>query len=345
MPTTLDNPVILAVETSCDDTSVAVLRGSRVLSNIVSSQIHGLHFGGIVQELASRAHQANMIPVTREALEEAGVKKNEIGLVAVTYGPGLVGSLLVGLNFSKSLSYALNIPFIGVNHIEAHILASFLEYPELEFPFVALTVSGGHTILVYARGLGDYSILGETQDDAAGECFDKVARLLNLQPDNGSAMGGPIIDRRARSGDPQKIKFPRPMIRSGDYHFSFSGLKTSVLNYLTKCDHALTDPEINDVCASFQEAATDVLAEKTIKACGEMKCGTAVLSGGVAANSRLRTKLGEATQLRGIRLIVPSQNFCTDNAAMIGMAGYLNYRQGRRSPLELAPKPSLRLVL
>jgi N6-L-threonylcarbamoyladenine synthase len=345
MPTIFDNAIVLAVETSCDDTSVAVLRGSQILSNIVSSQAHGLSFGGIVPELASRAHQTNILPVAREALRAADVNKDQISLVAATYGPGLVGSLLVGLNFAKGLAYGMDIPFVGVNHIEAHMFAPFLEFSEFEFPFVALTVSGGHTILVHARALGDYTILGETQDDAAGECFDKVARLLNLRPEDGSVMAGPVIDARARSGDAQKIKFPRPMIRSGDFHFSFSGLKTSVLNHIRKYDHPLQDGEINDVCASFQEAVVDVLVEKTIAACTGLPCRTMILSGGVAANTRLRARLKSETDTLGIRLYIPSSKYCTDNAAMIGMTGYLHYRRGERSPLDLAPKPSLRLVL
>ncbi len=344
MPTIPDNQIVLAIETSCDDTSVAVVQGHVVRSNVVSTQIHGLPFGGIVPELASRAHQANIIPVMHEALKAAGLHKEEIQLVAVTYGPGLVGSLLVGLNFAKSLSYGLNIPFIGVNHIEAHMLANFLEFPELEFPFVALVVSGGHTILVHARARGAYTILGETQDDAAGECFDKVARLLDLQPGNGTATAGAMIDHRAQAGDPRKIKFPRPMLHSEDYHFSFSGLKTAVMNHLKKDNGARNESTINDICASFQEAAVEVLVEKTIRACGDLNCPTAILSGGVAANTRLRSQLKETADRQGIRLVVPSMKYCTDNAAMIGITGLLNYLRGQRSTLDLAPQPSLRLV-
>lgn len=335
--------ITLAIETSCDDTSVAVLHGPKVLSNIVSSQVDVQQFGGIVPELASRAHQANIVPVVEDALSKAGRVLKNIQLIGVTCGPGLIGSLLVGLNFAKGLSYSLNIPYIGVNHMEAHMLAAFLEEPHPEFPFISLVVSGGHTMLVLAEALGRYKILGETQDDAAGECFDKVARFLHITPGNGSVMAGPMVEQRSCLGDAHKIKFPRPLGNSNNFNFSFSGLKTSVLNYTEKKDR-WTDEEINDICASFQEAVVDVLVSKSMRACRESQTGSLVLSGGVAANSRLRDELGAQCLRSGVHLFIPSKPYCTDNAAMIGMTAYLRHQAGEVSSLDLAPKPSLRLI-
>jgi N6-L-threonylcarbamoyladenine synthase len=337
------DPVTLAIETSCDDTSVAVLRGAQVLSNVVSSQVDGLKFGGIVPELASRAHQANIIPVVRSAIQHASISLEEINLIGVTYGPGLIGSLLVGLNFAKGLSYSRGIPMIGINHIEAHMIAPFLETSHPEFPFIALVVSGGHTLLALAEQLGRYRILGETQDDAAGECFDKVARFLNVSSDSGSVMAGPVIDQRARLGNPQKIKFPRPLANADNYNFSFSGLKTAVLNYSKKRE-TWSEEETNDICAGFQESIVDVLVSKSVRACGAYGIDSLVLSGGVAANSRLRDILGKNCAKKGIKLFVPSHSYCTDNAAMIGIMALMKYRKGDVSTLDLAPKPSLRLV-
>lgn len=335
--------ITLAIETSCDDTSVAVLRGQTVLSNIVSSQIDGLKFGGIVPELASRAHQANIIPVVEEALNQAQKSLNEVELIGVTYGPGLIGSLLVGLNFAKALSYSLNIPYIGVNHMEAHMLAPFLAEPHPDFPFISLIVSGGHTMLVLAEALGQYRILGETQDDAAGECFDKVARFLNIAPDSGSVMAGPMLDKRARLGNAEKIRFPRPLSHADNYHFSFSGLKTSVLNY-SKQKAEWGPEEINDICASFQEAVADVLVTKAVRACREFKIATLVVSGGVAANSRLRERLKKQCGEADIRWYIPPAIYCTDNAAMIGITAYMKYFGKETASMDLSPKPSLRLV-
>lgn len=335
--------ITLAVETSCDDTSVAVLRGPEVLSNIVSSQLDGLKFGGIVPELASRAHQANIIPVVKESMLQAGVQIQDLDLIGATYGPGLIGSLLVGINFAKGFSYGLGIPFIGVNHMEAHMLAAFLDDPRPEFPFISLIVSGGHTMLVLAEALGRYRILGETKDDAAGECFDKVARFLKVVPDIGSVMAGPMIDKIARQGDPKKIAFPRPLAHSNDLDFSFSGLKTSVLNYSKKQDDWSTE-DIKNICASFQEAVVDVLVSKSVRACNEQNIGSLVLSGGVAANTRLREKMTQECRNHNIRLFIPSKTYCTDNAAMIGLTAYLHNSSGTVSPMDLAPKPSLRLT-
>ena len=232
---------------------------------------------------------------------------------------------------------------IGINHIEAHLLAPFLEASHPEFPFIALVVSGGHTLLALAEELGRYRILGETQDDAAGECFDKVARFLHVSPDSGSVMAGPVIDRRARLGDPQKIKFPRPLANADNYNFSFSGLKTAVLNY-SKKQEIWSEEEKNHICAGFQESIVDVLVSKSVRACGSYGIGSLVLSGGVAANSRLRDILGKNCAQKGIKLFVPSHSYCTDNAAMIGITALMKYRKGDVSSLDLAPKPSLRLV-
>ncbi len=343
MPKNFPDPITLAIETSCDDTSVAVLQGTSVLSNVVSSQVDGLHFGGIVPELASRAHQANILPVVKEALHLARRPIGDVSLIGVTYGPGLIGSLLVGLNFAKGLSYSRSIPFIGVNHIEAHILAAFLEEPHPTFPFMALVVSGGHTLLVLAEDVGRYRILGETQDDAAGECFDKVARFLGIAPAGATVMAGPEVDRRALSGDPGRITFPRPLGHANNYHFSFSGLKTAVLNH-TKKKESWSEDETNDICAGFQEAIVDVLVSKSVRACREHGIPHLVLSGGVAANSRLRDILGKMCAEKGIRLYKPSRAYCTDNAAMIGMAALMHRNRGESSPLELSPKPALRLA-
>ncbi|HMW32920.1 MAG TPA: tRNA (adenosine(37)-N6)-threonylcarbamoyltransferase complex transferase subunit TsaD [bacterium] len=339
-----DDLITLAIETSCDDTSAAVLRGSSVLSNIVSSQIDGLRFGGIVPELASRAHQANIVPVIRAALSAAYITPDDIGLIAVTKGPGLIGSLLVGVNFAKAMAFGLQKPLVGVNHIEAHVLASFLEKDKPVFPFIALIVSGGHTLLVEAQNPGQYRILGETVDDAAGECFDKTARLLGLTPVEGALMAGPVIDRLASQGNPKAIAFPRPMLQSGDLNFSFSGLKTSVLHFVQKQNQPLAQNLLADACASFQEAAVDVLVGKTraaLKTTGICQC---VLSGGVAANSRLRARLTEVCAQDGVQLFMPARQYCTDNAAMIGITGLMHYRMGRTDNLGLSPKASLRIA-
>lgn len=332
--------ITLAIETSCDDTSVAVLRGRTVLSNLVSSQINR-RFGGIVPELAARAHQANILPVLRSALEQAHLSKKNIDLVAVTYGPGLIGSLLIGLNVAKGLAFGLNKPLIGVNHIEAHMLAPFLEKETPPVPFMALIVSGGHTLLVLVKAIGDYQLLGSTVDDAAGECFDKVARLLGLQPAEDSMMGGPLIDQLAKNGDPEKFSFPRPLIKDQNFNFSFSGLKTSVMNFLKTRSAVDIENEMADICAGFQEAVVDVLVEKSIRACIERGISTLVVTGGVASNSRLRTRMDERSRPKGLTLFVPSSAWCTDNAAMIGITGWLQYKEGVTSTMELSPQPAL----
>ncbi|HAK60973.1 MAG TPA: tRNA (adenosine(37)-N6)-threonylcarbamoyltransferase complex transferase subunit TsaD [Nitrospiraceae bacterium] len=331
----------LGIETSCDETAAAVLQDDKVLSNIVSSQIQ-IHqkYGGVVPELASRAHIENLLPVIREALHEASVGIDDIGLVAVTYAPGLIGALLVGVSAAKAIAYARDIPFVGVHHGEGHILAAHIEYPDIGYPYIALLASGGHTALYHVRDFGKYELLGQTRDDAAGEAFDKVAKLLQLE-----YPGGPIIDRLAKGGNPDAITFPRAK-REG-YDFSFSGLKTAVRNHvaLFTSKDAGIEPElkIKDVAASFQAAVVEVLVEKTIKAALEHDVHKIVVAGGVAANSSLRNIMKEKADEKGIKLYLPGMGLCIDNAAMIGLAGYLHYQRGETSGLDLNPRASMAL--
>ena len=326
---------ILAIETSCDDTGAAVISdGREILSNIVSSQI-SVHqrFGGVVPELASRKHIESIVPIVTEALKSARVTLREIDGIAVTQGPGLVGSLLVGLSFAKSIAFAAGLPFIGVNHIEAHLSAIFLEKRPPRFPFVGLVVSGGHTSLFRVDGFGKYRRLGQTRDDAAGEAFDKVAKLLGL-----GYPGGPIIDELSKEGNPKAIRFPRAVLSKNSFDFSFSGLKTAVVNY------AKAHPEppggypenlIKDIVSSFQEAVVEVLVKKTIQAAQQQQLKRIVLSGGVAANQRLRQKMEEESLEQKLKVYLPSPSFCTDNAAMVGVAGYEYLKRGIQSPLSL----------
>jgi len=331
----------LGIETSCDETAAAVLREEKVLSSIVSSQtdIHK-KFGGVVPELASREHLRNLMPIIREALAAAGVSLNDIGLVAVTYAPGLIGALLVGVAAAKAIAYAKNIPFIGVHHGEGHILAAHIEYPGIGYPYLALLVSGGHTALYYVKGLGHYRMLGQTRDDAAGEAYDKVAKLMGL-----AYPGGPVLDKLAREGDPQVIKFPRSHLEG--YDFSFSGLKTAVRNHIAlfmskdkELDHALS---IKDVAASFQAAVMDSLIDKTMQAATETGVSRIVVAGGVAANSLLRKRMEEESAARGISLYLPGMFYCIDNAAMIALAGYFRHMRGETSSLDLNPRASMPL--
>jgi N6-L-threonylcarbamoyladenine synthase len=331
----------LGIETSCDETAAAVLRDETVLSNIVSSQI-ALHkkYGGVVPELASREHLKNLMPVIREALNTASVALQDIGLVAVTYTPGLIGALLVGVSAAKAIAYAQEIPFIGVHHGEGHILAAHIEYPDIGYPYLALLVSGGHTALYHVKGLGDYRLLGQTRDDAAGEAYDKVAKLLGLE-----YPGGPVIDRLAQQGNAQAIKFPRGHLEG--YDFSFSGLKTAVRSHIalftSKNKGIDQNLSIKDVAASFQAAVVDTLVDKTMQAAIETGVERVVVAGGVAANSRLRNKMKEVTQKRGIALYLPGMDFCIDNAAMIALAGYLHFMRGETSQLDLNPRASMPL--
>jgi N6-L-threonylcarbamoyladenine synthase len=331
----------LGIETSCDETAAAVLRDDKVLSSIVSSQID-IHkkYGGVVPELASREHLRNLVPIIREALTAASVSQNEIDLVAVTYTPGLIGALLVGVSAAKAIAYAQGIPFIGVHHGEGHILAAHLEYPDIGYPYIALLVSGGHTALYHVKGLGDYRLLGQTRDDAAGEAYDKVAKLLDLE-----YPGGPVLDRLAQGGNPEAMKFPRGP-REG-YDFSFSGLKTAVRNHIAlfKSKDKGIDAKLNikDVAASFQAAVVDTLVEKTVRAATENNVRRIVVAGGVAANSSLRKRMNEEAAKQGITLSLPGMFYCIDNAAMIALAGYLHYQRGETSTLDLNPRPTMPL--
>ena len=330
----------LGIETSCDETSVAVLRGgSGVLSNVVSSSAD-LHskYGGVVPELASRAHVQAINPAIEEALSRADVTLWDINVIAVTSGPGLIGSLIVGVAAAKALASVLEVPLVGVNHLEAHMYSNLLEHKDASLPGIALIVSGGHTLLVHMSDHGLYEIIGQTLDDAVGEAFDKVARYLGL-----GYPGGPAIDQMSLGGNPKAVSFPRAMKGSG-YDFSFSGLKTAVINYMKRQEAAGEPPKIEDVCASFQEAAVDVQVEKTMRAALELNLPTAFLCGGVAANSRLREKLGAACSEHRVRLFYPAPSYCTDNAAMVACCGYHRFIRGIRSGMDLQPDANLHLA-
>ena len=324
----MEDTLILAIESSCDETAAAVVRNGReVLSNVISSQID-LHtlYGGVVPEIASRKHIERINQVIEEALSTAGVSLAQTDAVAVTYGPGLVGALLVGVAEAKAIAYAAGKPLVGVHHIEGHIAANFIEHPELEPPFLSLVVSGGHTHLVRVEDYGVFTILGRTRDDAAGEAFDKVARAIGL-----GYPGGPKIDRVAREGDPEAIAFPRTHMEDAPYDFSFSGLKSAVLNYINGCQMKGQEYRQADIAASFQKAVTDVLVGNAMRAVEEYHA------------DRFRQAMKEACEERGVKLYYPSPVYCTDNAAMIGVAGYYEYRKGVRHGLDLNAIPNLRL--
>ncbi len=331
--------ITLAIESSCDETACAILKNGReVLSNIISTQIE-LHkkFGGVVPEVASRKHIENIPMVVQEALDEANVTFDDIDHIAVTYGPGLVGAVLVGLSYAKALAYTLDIPLVGVNHIEGHVSANYIEDKNLKPPFITLIVSGGHTHLVEVKDYGKYEILGKTKDDASGEAFDKIARAMNL-----GYPGGPIIDRLAKTGNKNAIDFPRACMDEG-YDFSFSGLKSAVLNYLNAKKMKNEQIVVEDVAASFQEAVVEVLSTKAIKAAKEKGYKTIALAGGVASNSSLRAKLTEMAKKEYIEVKYPSIILCTDNAAMIGCAGYYNYINGKINDMSLNAVPNLKI--
>jgi N6-L-threonylcarbamoyladenine synthase len=331
--------MVLGIETSCDETAAAlVMGGNDVVSSVVASQIE-IHadFGGVVPEIASRAHLEALNPVVARTIVEAGIDESRIDAVACTYGPGLIGALLVGVSAAKALALAWDVPFVGVNHLEAHLYSAFLEDPTLEFPLVVLLVSGGHTMLVEMQGHGRYRMLGQTIDDAAGEAFDKVARFLEL-----GYPGGPAIDAAALNGDPDFVRFPRAMTDDADnLDFSFSGLKTAVVNYVRK--HP--DVASADVAASFQTAVVDVLVTKARRAARRVGAKGIVLGGGVAANSLLREELLGACAADGVLGFLPSREMCTDNAAMIAAAGWYRLASDGPTPLDIGAQPNLRLPL
>lgn len=331
---------ILAIESSCDETAAAVVKNGReVLSNVIYSQI-ALHtvYGGVVPEIASRKHIEKINPVISEALEQAEMKLEDIDAIAVTYGPGLVGSLLVGLSAAKAIAYAAHKPLIGVHHIEGHVSANYISHPDLEPPFLSLIVSGGHSHIVIVKDYGEYEIIGRTHDDAAGEAFDKVARAIGL-----GYTGGPKIDKLAREGNPHAIAFPRAHIEDCPYDYSFSGVKSAVLNYLNQCE--MKGEEVNkaDVAASFQEAVVDALCGKAVAAANALGYDKIALAGGVACNSALRYKMEELCDSAKIKLYYPEPILCTDNAAMIGAAAYYEYMKGIRHGLDLNAVPNLKI--
>lgn len=331
---------ILGIESSCDETAAAVVKNGRiVLSDVIASQID-IHrkFGGVVPEIASRKHIEKVMPVIDEALSRAGVELADIDAIAVTYGPGLVGALLVGLSVAKALTFALDKPLIGVNHLEGHVFANFIADDELEPPFLALVVSGGHTALMRVADYNSFELLGQTKDDAAGEAFDKIARFMGLQ-----YPGGPEIEKLARGGNPAAVDFPRALLDQG-YDFSFSGLKSAVINYLHKEKQAGREISRDDVAASFQEAIVDVLVKKSIQALEATGLKKIVLAGGVSANKTLQEELAKAASAVGVSLVYPKQVLCTDNAVMIACRGYYKFINKEISGLDLNADPALKLV-
>ena len=331
---------ILAIESSCDETAAAVVKNGReVLSNIISSQI-ALHtlYGGVVPEIASRKHIEKINQVIEAALAEAKMTLEDMTAVAVTYGPGLVGALLVGVAEAKSIAYGAKKPLVGVHHIEGHVSANFIEHPDLEPPFVCLIVSGGHTHLVIVRDYGEFEIIGRTMDDAAGEAFDKVARAVGL-----GYPGGPKVDRAAKEGNPHAIEFPRARVGGSEYDFSFSGMKSAVLNYINQAQMKGEAISVPDLCASFQNAVVDVLVSRAVAAAKEFGYDKLAIAGGVASNSALREGIRKACEREGLKLYYPSPIYCTDNAAMIGAAAYYEYINGARAGWDLNAVPNLKL--
>ena len=329
---------ILALESSCDETSAAIVDNGKVLNNIIATQsVHG-NYGGVVPELASRAHQQNIVPVVDQALKNAAIDKSSLSAIAFTRGPGLLGALLVGTSFAKSMALALNIPLIEVNHMQAHILAHFIDDPKPEFPFLCLTVSGGHTQIVLVKGHLEMEIVGETRDDAVGEAFDKSAKLLGL-----NYPGGPLIDKYAQLGDP--YRFPLPQTEMPGLEYSFSGIKTGILYFLRdelKKDENFIDENLNDICASIQHTLVEMLLQKLRKAAREFKIKNIALAGGVSANSGLRNGLEAMAQKEGWKVFVPAFEYCTDNAAMIGMAAHYKYLAGEFTSQEVSALPRMK---
>jgi N6-L-threonylcarbamoyladenine synthase len=331
---------ILAIESSCDETAAAVVTdGREVRSNIIYSQID-LHtlYGGVVPEIASRKHVEKINQVIEAAVNESGLTWDDIDAIAVTYGPGLVGALLVGVSAAKSIAYAKKKTLVGVNHIEGHIMANFIENPELKPPFMCMVASGGHSHLVYVKDYNDFQIVGRTRDDAAGEAFDKVARAIGL-----GYPGGPKVDKLSKEGNPEAIAFPRAFMSDAPYDFSFSGLKSAVLNYLNSCEMKHIDVNKADVAASFQQAVIDVLTGNSIRAAKDFSCDSLALAGGVASNSSLRAAMEKCCLSEGINFCHPSPVYCTDNAAMIGVAGYYEYINGTRHGWNLNAVPNLKI--
>lgn len=332
--------LILGIESSCDETAASVVRGGReILSNVINTQID-FHkkYGGVVPEIASRKHIESIDAVVEEAIKAAGVQFSDLDAIAVTYGPGLVGALLVGVSFAKGLAYALKKPLVPVHHIKGHITANFLAHPDLKPPFICLVASGGHSHIVKVSGYTDFEILGRTRDDAAGEAFDKIARVIGL-----GYPGGPLIDKLAKEGDKNAFKFPRVRMDKTSLDFSFSGVKTAVINCLHKLDQQGIEYNKADVAASFQDAVTDVLCEHTIEAAKQNNMNTIALAGGVASNSDLRAKMKSMAEKNGISVLFPPPILCTDNGAMIASAGYYAYLNGDFADLDLNATPSLSL--
>ena len=337
---------ILGIETSCDETSAAVLRKGSVASNVISSQLIHQQYGGVVPELASRAHQRRVVDVVQRALDDAGARPEDLDGVAATQGPGLIGALLVGLNFGKATAYALGIPFAGINHLEGHLFSNFLTDQQPSFPYLSLIVSGGHTMLVHVEDTLHFQVLGQTRDDAAGEAFDKVAKMLGI-----GYPGGPVIDRLSKGGDPGAVRFPRAYLRGSAYDFSFSGIKTAVLYYLR--DNGSLRPGMKaasleaqhcaDICASFQAAVIDVLVDKTIAASRELGVRDVAVAGGVSANSALRSELRERCAEEGHRVFFPPIEYCMDNGAMIAYVGWMKLQRGESSPMDMPAVANLEL--
>lgn len=336
----MEDKYILAIESSCDETSAAVvLNGREILSNVIASQISTHEqYGGVVPEVASRMHIEAISGVVEEALLKANITLENIDAIGVTYGPGLVGALLVGLQFAKGLAFASKKPLVGVNHIEGHICANYIQHKDLKPPFISLVVSGGHTFIVHVKDYGIYEVIGQTRDDAAGEAYDKVARALGL-----GYPGGPKIDKLAKEGNPKAITFPKANFHEETLDFSFSGVKSAVLNYLNKCH--MQNIEINkaDVAASFQQAVVDVLKDNVLLTCKKKNIDTIAIAGGVASNSTLRETLINEAGKKGIKVLFPTPILCTDNAAMIGSAAYFNFINGKVNDLNLNAKPNLKL--
>lgn len=332
-------PTILAIESSCDETSAAIIKNGKVLNNIIATQSVHKKYGGVVPELASRAHQQNIVPVVKAALGEAGIDKGDLHAIAFTRGPGLLGALLVGTSFAKSMAMGLNIPLIEVNHMQAHILAHFIDEPKPRFPFLCLTVSGGHTQIVLVKDFLEMEVIGETQDDAVGEAFDKSAKLMDLP-----YPGGPLIDKYAREGNPQAYTFPDTEMPG--LNFSFSGIKTAFLYFLRDekaKDADFVNNNINDICASLQYSLIRMLMQKLKRASSETGIKEIAIAGGVSANSGLRSELQRLADEKGWNVYIPDFQYCTDNAGMIAMAAHYKYLRGQFSPLDISPEARMKM--